>query len=527
MGDSTLDLRSTIQYYIYGLWDKRWSIVLVAWVICIAGWLFVSSLPNRYESQTRIYVDTQTLLGPLMQGLAVRPDIERQVEIMRRTLLSRPNVEQVIRMTDLDHLIVTDVDLDNLVATLGQSINVRTEGSGLFRIAYESMDPNLSQRVVDSTLQIFVEQNLGNTQRDMETAQRFIDQQIKEYEAKLRDAELKVAEFRRLNADELSGAERALRQLEVRESELRRLESTLQSAIWQRDQLKARLASTPQSLSQTQSASGTSAKRRELEKLEDDLEQLLTSFTDRHPDVVRLKTRIDSLRDTVGTAGTQTIEINNPDHERLAAEFQLWEQEIGGLERRIEVLNENIDELSFTAAQAPAAEAELTHLTRDYTVLLSQYEELIQRRESARLAERLDTEADNVEFRIIEPPMVPVQPSGPNRIALVAAVLFAGLGAGFGLALLRVQLSSSLINASQITDRLGVPVFGSLSVVASAASNRLRALEVTGLAGVASSLFACCILLIYLFYLNPSSPDLVELATGLQQQIERQIDVWL
>src|SRR4051794_15293772 len=97
------DIRMLLQFYGAALWQRRWSIVLVAWLVCLVGWGMVANLPDRYEAKARIFVDTSTILGPLMKGLAVSPDVDQQIGMMRRTLLSRPNLKQLVRMTDLDH----------------------------------------------------------------------------------------------------------------------------------------------------------------------------------------------------------------------------------------------------------------------------------------------------------------------------------------------------------------------------------------------------------------------------------------
>src|SRR5882672_8798494 len=109
------DLREQLLSIAAAVWRLRWWGVLVAWVVCLAGWAVVIVIPNRYEAQARIYVDTDTLLEPLLRGLTVRPNMDQQVQIMERTLLSRPNIEQVLRATDLELRVETPLQRDALV----------------------------------------------------------------------------------------------------------------------------------------------------------------------------------------------------------------------------------------------------------------------------------------------------------------------------------------------------------------------------------------------------------------------------
>src|SRR6266851_1086055 len=96
------DIRELIMAKAAAMWRRRWHGALVAWLVCLAGWTVVMNLPNTYQTSSRIYVDSETLLRPLLRGLAVQTDLASQVEYMQRTLLSRPNLDNVIRMTDLE-----------------------------------------------------------------------------------------------------------------------------------------------------------------------------------------------------------------------------------------------------------------------------------------------------------------------------------------------------------------------------------------------------------------------------------------
>ncbi len=87
---------------VQALWRHRWLAVGTAWLVCTAGWIGVAIVPTKYESSARVYLNADPLLTPLLQGLAADTDPGRQLDFMQRTLLSRPNLEQLIRLTDLD-----------------------------------------------------------------------------------------------------------------------------------------------------------------------------------------------------------------------------------------------------------------------------------------------------------------------------------------------------------------------------------------------------------------------------------------
>ncbi len=506
-----IDYRELLLPHLAAVKRYRWHALCIAWLVCLAGWLVLATLPDRYVSKARIYIDTETILGPLMKGLAVSPDFGHQVEMMRRTLLSVPNIEELIRMTDLDHTLRSEVERIELIEMLSRSIRLRTQGASLFEVSYEHEDPRLAQRIVDSILQIFVEQNLGHSQRDVEEAREFIDKQIVDYEEKLRQAELAVAKFQKEHADELGGVDRSLRVLGQREVELRRLNTEIESAIWRRDQLKAEIASTPA----TVAASAVAAEGRlssaqiRLQSLAQELESRLLVYTERHPEVVALQSLIAQTKERItkeqagAVAGGTGTRVANPRHGELVDELKRVEGAIRDLERRLELAEEEIEALSKTVASVPEVEADLTRLTRDYSVMLAQYEQLIQRRESADLAKDLDSDISRIEYRIIDPPTVPLKPIGPARTLYMATILLVGFGCGIVFAVARQLLSGSFLTVDQLKSTFDLPILGG---VAKAELPDQRGVAMAGWAGVASGSLALVGVFAVLLYLSELAP---------------------
>jgi polysaccharide chain length determinant protein (PEP-CTERM system associated) len=518
------DLRALIHFYVIGFWERRWSIILVAWSVCVAGWLFVATLPNQYEADARIYVDTETILGPLMKGLAITSDVQTQVEMMRRTLLSRPNLEQLIRLTDLDLTVQSPLGRERLIENLGSDIVLATEGKDLFQIRYQSADPQRAYRVVDGILEIFVEQNLGRTQRDVEDARTFIDKQIVEYDTKLREAELNVAQFQQQHGEELAGSRSAQQRLDQAQARVRQMRVELESVIWRRDQLAQQLAATPRTLPASQvSTIQLSPDEQRLADMRRQLDELLLVYTDRHPSVIGLKSRIDQLARTLpaGSRGPGgSTAVTNPLHQQIELELKSTEAMITDLRRRIEFAEQEAQLLASTATLAPQVEADLKRVTRDYDVLSEQYTQLIQRREAARMAQRLDTETKSVEFRIVDPPAVPLSPIGPPHGLFMLGVVVLGFGAGFGIALLRILLTSSLVSADQLQDVFGLPVLGSISIVRSALHTHVRIAEGIALGGTVVGLVAATSFVFYVYQLSGHKPDIASVAAGLRDRLQ-------
>src|SRR5436190_8435261 len=180
-----------------GIWHRRWIGLAVAWLAAIIGIAIVYRIPERYEASARVYVDTESLLRPLLAGLAIQPNLDQQVSLMSRTLISRPNVEKLVRMADLDLKAKTQSDRDELIDGVIKTISLTGNiTSNLYVISYRDPNPEQARRVVQSLLSIFVESSLGDKKQDTQTAVKFIDDQIKHYEEVLQAAETRLKDFK-------------------------------------------------------------------------------------------------------------------------------------------------------------------------------------------------------------------------------------------------------------------------------------------------------------------------------------------
>src|SRR5207248_7938245 len=189
------NLQVLVRQVLASAWRKRWMLVATAWAVCLVGWASVSTLPDTYESHARIYVDADAILNPLLRGLAIDSAMANQLDMMQRTLLSRPNLDKLINMTDLNISAIEPQQREKLIERLGREIKVSSEGRNLFTVTYRNSNPQLARDVVAGLVTIFMEQANASNRADMGNAQKFLNQQITSYEVQLRKAEQRRAEF--------------------------------------------------------------------------------------------------------------------------------------------------------------------------------------------------------------------------------------------------------------------------------------------------------------------------------------------
>lgn len=522
--ENTATLRTALAPYLAELWASRWLVTALAWILALVGWIVVMLLPDVYTVSARIYVDTETLLKPLMRGLTVEGDLDKQLAVMRRTLLSRPNIEQLLRATDLDLRANGPVQRESLIADLQNRIVVATAPTAnqLYQITFTDSDPNMAQKVVRSLLNLLIEQNIGPQRRDVENARRFIDRQIAEYETRLREAEAKVAEFRRAHAEDLSAINASSTQLAEAEASQRRLEGELQSTQWRRDQIRLELARTTDTLETTASGPPPQSEgAADLSALRRKLLELRATHTDRSPDVVVLERQIAAFEAGAhgGPGGLAAQRTPNPTHVHLAEDLKRAELEVATLEWRSKAAAAEVASLRHRLDMAPEAQQQLTQLTRDYEVIRKNHEELTSRRETARMAQRLEDDSTNVAFRVIDPPVVPLAPTGPDRVPLCAGVLLASIAAAIGFVLLRHLTRDAFTGLFPLHDAFGLPVLGGVSRVRGPLESRMRVIEASVWLSSWIGLSALFGVLIHLQLTMPVHANLVGFTSGVADQL--------
>jgi polysaccharide chain length determinant protein (PEP-CTERM system associated) len=477
--------------YLVAAWSRRWYGLVTVWLVCVAGWFSVAQMPDWYTASARIYVDTQSLLRPLLRGMVVENNVFQQIDFIQRTLLSRPNMEKLARMTDLDLTATSTAGNDNLIDGLRQRISIASNGGDLFTISYKGANPAVAKSVVQSLLTLFVESNLGLSRRDMDVARQFLDEQIKGYEKQLKDAETRLADFKKENMGYLPGEDADYySRMERERGTLASTEAQLNEAISQRQELSKQLADMPETLDSGEQGGPPSDLTERILGLEKTLDSLLLQYTDKHPDVIAVRRQIANLKKQLqdenearaasqsgSEGGKPSMGAPNPVYQQVKLRIVELDGLIASLRSRVAQQRVAVEKLAGQAKTVPEIEAQLVSLNRDYGIIRKNYEELLSRREAAKIAEDVDTKGDKVNFRVIDPPVVPASPSGPDRPTYLTMVLLAGLGAGAVIALFLGQLRDVFSDLQSLKERYDFPVLGSVSAVLSSSQRRRRLLE--------------------------------------------------
>jgi polysaccharide chain length determinant protein (PEP-CTERM system associated) len=475
-------------------WKHRWLGLLVAWFVGVVGAGLVIRVPDKYEASARIYVDTQSILKPLMSGLAVQPNVDQQVGMLSRTLITRPNVEKLIRMADLDLGAISKSSQESLTEQLMSTLQIKsTARDNLYTLSYQDQNPDKAKRVVQSLVSIFVESSLGDSRKDTDAAKKFITEQIKTYEQKLESAEARLKEFKIRNIDvqtsnggtDVAGklndisVQLSQAKLDLREAENARDASKLQLKNEKSDAgniaSKSLLQESSQSLATPEIDARIDAQKRSLDGL-------LQRFTEQHPDVVgarrlvkdleeQKKKEISELRKTAMLAPS-SANNNSLAAQEMSKLLATSEVQVAALRARVSEYTVRYERARELLKTAPQIESEYAQLNRDYAINKKNYEDLVSRRESASLSGDLESAAGVADFRLIDPPRVSPKPVAPNRLLLLLLALITALGAGGFTAFAASQLRPVFHDARTLRNVIDLPLLGVVTLVLSDAGKQ-------------------------------------------------------
>lgn len=473
------ELIASLLAHLRGMWRYRWWGVAAAWLAGVILAVTVFLLPDQFEASARVYVDTQSVLKPLMQGLAVPSNVEQQITILSRTLISRPNVEKLIQMADLDLKVKTREEKEALIDELMHRLQIASGGrSDLFTLSFKDTNPERAKRVVQALVSIFVESGLGDKRKDNDDARRFIDEQIKNYEQKLVQAENRLKEFKLKNMamfgdsgkDSVTHAGDLSAQLNQARLELREMENS-------RDALRRQLAGEdPAFLPESEkSNSGVSVPELDgrIDAMKKQLDSLQQRYTDQHPDVVQTKRIIEQLEQQKHhevdlrrkSGGVFDALGTNPVYQQLKLSLSESEANIASLKTRVAEYEARVNSMRGAARLMPEIDAQYAQLNRDYEVNKRNYEGLITRRESANLSVEMDASAGMADFRLIDPPSVPSKPAAPNRALLMPLAGLVSLVFGVLFSFLLSQALPVFFDGSGLRMESGLPVLGTITMI--------------------------------------------------------------
>jgi succinoglycan biosynthesis transport protein ExoP len=445
--------------YLRIFYRRKWWVILPAFAVFAAIWVFSWSIPAMYRSETLILVEHQKVPNEYVVS-NIADDMQQRLQTMTQQILSRTRLLRVIEQHGLYLKERTRLGTDEVIEKMRNDIQielVRESGRELsaFRIAYLSRNPKTSQAVVTQLSFLFIEENLRVRQERSVNTTEFLDSQLLEARRNLSNQEAKVRDFKghylgelpgqiQSNVQILSGMQARLQQEMEALSHAKQQRVYLESMVSQFKAVEVGLRSSP-----TDKVVAPVNLGQEIERLQGQLIEMRSRYSDEHPDVKKVRSqlanliRIKELREAQIAESKAKTPTNEPAQPATFAELQAISPrlqveselkanrlEIETRQTTIKEIERQIDSYQVRLNTTPLREQQLAELTRDYDQSRKNYEQLLGKRDESSMATDLEKRQQGEQFRVVDPANLPQRPFSPDRLKLSFMSVIVGLCCG-------------------------------------------------------------------------------------------------
>jgi len=449
---------------------RRTTLVLLFAVTAVVGLALGFAWPKKYSASTSILVQESNIIKPLMEGRAVTTTNADRAGIAREVIFSHKIMEDILIAGGWTKRELTPLEQERVIESIKQRTSVSNVRDNLIRIDYFDSDPERAYVVTQRLGDLFIQESLNAKERESRDAYEFINSQVEDYKRKLTDAEDKLKTYRAGNADARPGSET---DTNTRISDLRtQIENARMQMMEQRSQAGALVEQVSGESAFSRVQTREMQFRSRLADLQGELDKLLLTYTDQHPDVIRVRHQMQDLSEqlqraqdahqkSAHTALDEPIQYN-PLNLELRSKLAEARRNAAATQSRMgaseTLLQQELDRSRRIADSANV----LSELTRDYEVNRDIYQDLMKRRENARVSMNLDADHRGLMFTVQEPAARPLRPTGLRFLHFGLA----GIGMGMVLPLVflfgLVRLDPRLRSSNQLVQYTGLPVLATV-----------------------------------------------------------------
>ena len=500
-----------IMQYLDAALRRKWLILIPFVLVSSAAGYYSTTLPPIYRSDTTILVEPQQVPENYVQS-TVTGSVQDRLNTISQQILSRTRLETVVKELNLYTDLIKRTSMEAVVGEMRNNIDINVERSArhrgataAFKLSFYGKDPAVVQRVTQKLAMLYIEENLRVRETLARGTKDFMEKQLQEIEGALNKREEAIREFKQQYMGELpEQLEANLRSLDQLQEQKSSAQDSLRDAEDRQVLLEQQLVETPRYLA----GAGTDQEDlyRQLEARRQELTSLMTRYTERYPDVIRLKKEIQQLELRIVTnrpdgqdTTTDSVPILNPTYTRLKEQVDTNRLNIENLREEIQTITLRMRTAQQRVENTPQREQELMTLSRDYETIKQSYESMMERKINAEIAENLEVRQKSEQFRILDPANHPRSPVRPNRMKFVFMGIALGLGIGGGLAFGAEYLDRSFRTVEEVKDYFSIPLLGAVPALATSEELRRRKIRKLALASFGMGFFLTAVVGVHFF----------------------------
>lgn len=444
---------------------RRYQLVLasifagIALVALLVG-LFL--LPRKYTASTSVLAQESDIIQPLLENRAHATRAIDRAGLARTVVFGRKVMSQVLVAGGWMDDKPSATMQDRLIEQIRDRTQITNARENLVQITYHDNQPERAFKVAEAMAALLIEESLASKERESREAYEFIDKQVRDYHRKLTEAEANLQAYRSANTDAQPGSST---DSTARIGTLRtQVEQTRMSLMELRSREQALVSQLSGESAVTAVQTRETLYRTQLLELQNQLDGLLLNYTEKHPDVVRVRHQMADIqtamreeeqrRNRPGAATADSAEVRtNPMYQELRSQLAQTRREIAAIQSRMSASEGLLDNEFGRSRRIAASESELAELTRDYEVNRDIYQDLLRRRENARVSMELDRERRGLTMRIQDPAQMPLRPSGLRFMHFALGGLAAAMALPLALLFLLVRFDPRVRSPRQLETR--------------------------------------------------------------------------
>jgi polysaccharide chain length determinant protein (PEP-CTERM system associated) len=435
-----------LNFLLVFLWRRKWIIIFVFVIVFALTQIHILRSPKVYQARVVLSIVPQKVPSSYVRS-TVSGDMEAFMHSIWQEITSRTNLERLIKEYNLYPGMVKAVPMETVVERMRRAIKVSRPRGGrrnVFVISFRYYDPQLAAKVVNNIANTFIEENLKLREEQAKTVTAFLDEELERIEKELREREMAIQEYKQRYMAELPEQKDSIIAI------LSRLQKESETLQMRKEMLQDRKVAILDYLNKLKSEreeadlieenAGIDSMMGTLDQLERRYLSLRMKYTEKHPDVIRLKKLIEAKKKELqgfsdnSSNGLQG-KANNPIYQ-LQLQLKNIDKEISRIDELHQKVLEKIKLYQKRLENIPKREQELKDLTRDYANLMKTYRMLLDKKIQAAMAETLEKRQQGEQFRIIDRARVPEVPVSPDVKKILTMGLVLALGLGVGLAFL-------------------------------------------------------------------------------------------
>jgi len=452
--------------YFKLIYIRRYLFIGVSLLVMTIMVAWSYTRPKQYQAASTVFIETN-VINNLVEGIAVTPDMDERIRVLRYALLSRGLLTRVLEK--LGHPVVNAQQnrIEAFVNGLIARINIEVRQNELFIVSIVDSDPHFAQDFINMLVTTYVEESLSGTRAETYGAKRFLDEQIGHFRDKLDQSENAIIDFRKQQGVFVTVNEDAIiSDLRQYQREIETIDVSLATLTAQKAQYQAQLRQLPASIP----LFNEQEQGDRILALETRVRQLLLTFTESYPEVVRLKAEIEGLKRAQQSNGARVAAVNgemniaNPVYQEVQRNIFNIEAEISSLQSRKKELAKILNERESVLQGVPEKQKNLALLVQERDSNRRIYEQLLLRHSQSEVSKQMEIGDKGTTFRIIDAAFLPKIPIAPNMVMQILLSIAVGLGAGFGLILLYETLRNSFRRVEQLQE-YGLPILAMIPTI--------------------------------------------------------------